>query len=37
VWQISKNFGACGASAKFFSKFRETLRHPNGPLCPVSL
>jgi len=24
---------ACGASGKFFSKFRETLRHPNfaGP------
>ena len=28
-WQISKNFGACGASGKFFSKFRETLIHPN--------
>jgi hypothetical protein len=27
-WQISKNFGACGASGNFFSKFRETLRHP---------
>ena len=31
-WQISKNFGACGASGKFFSKFRETLRHPKPPL-----
>jgi hypothetical protein len=30
VWQISKNFGACGASGKFFSKFRETLIHPNS-------
>jgi hypothetical protein len=28
VWHISKNFGACGASGKFFSKFRETLIHP---------
>ena len=28
VWQISKNFGAYGASGKFFSKFRETLIHP---------
>ena len=31
-WQISKNFGACGASGKFFSKFRETLTNPNS--CP---
>ena len=28
-WQISKNFGTCGASGKFFSKFRETLANPN--------
>ena len=25
-----KNFGACGASGKFFSKFRETLIHPKN-------
>ena len=28
-WQISRNFGACGAAGKFFSKFRETLANPN--------
>ena len=28
-WQISRNFGACGATGKFFSKFRETLGNPN--------
>ena len=31
-WQISKNFGTCGASGKFFSKFRETLTNPNASL-----
>jgi len=27
-WQILRNFGACGAAGKFFSKFRETLANP---------
>ena len=31
-WQISRNFGACGAAGKFFSKFRETLANPK-PSC----
>jgi hypothetical protein len=29
-WQISRNFGACGAAGKFFFKFRETLANPNA-------
>ncbi len=36
-WQISRNFGACGAAGKFFSKFRETLANPNtGPVGRLS-
>jgi len=36
-WQISRNFGACGAAGKFFSKFRETLACPNPWLKEVDL
>jgi hypothetical protein len=35
-WQISRNFGACGAAGKFFSKFRETLANPKHRLSRLS-
>jgi hypothetical protein len=35
-WQISRNFGACGAAGKFFSKFRETLANPNSSVSTVA-
>jgi hypothetical protein len=34
-WQISRNFGACGAAGKFFSKFRETLANPNQAIIAL--